>query len=768
MANATSIQGAMYRQSGQSYIAWRDLSSSSVTLIVSNVWDGVCVSWLKFTTSSPCTSIKVSFAQGTTHYNASGGKLAYKVLSSFDSSYNSKVGSSNEDGSVSVPEYNYREISFTISKNLSAGTYYIALWSIPPVSDAFSTSVYYTSSSSVSVPVSITYTPAVENKLSTSTTSGVTLTASISASPFGRTGTSLTNNSKIYTGETITVSYSISSGYMVQTHTLNGSSFNSGATHVVSGNVNVVVSATYAISSISTGNGTFGTAQTITVTRYNSSYKHTIVAYCAGRTQTIATGSSSLSISWTPDVSIMNYITSSMSSSCRIECTTLNGTTPLGTSSITVTLSLPTSGTYSVKPTPSFTSVTDPNGYASTFGGYVQSKSRIAVTVSDGLKYSASVASRSSTANGTTYNNSSFTTSVINSTSATSISTTVKDSRGQTGTASTSITILAYTAPSITTFGVHRCNSSGVPDENGSYFYASYGFTISPLNNGNTKSAVVQYRKVGDSGSWADVPITVSSYTQTGNTSPTLIDTDYSYDVRLVITDYFGSVQTTTQLSTVAATLDFYSTGDGAAFGKVAESADVLDVAWNTHVRQDLTVDGGGNVTKAETGISANIDTEYDSTLFHTAQGTTGGTFPSVSSRHGAGITLPYRNAHGNAKPDYAGQIWIPNGDMANGANEMFFRASVANSWNAWNRVAKASMFDFKDINSLPSTSAESTFVRIRSPITIGNVTIPTYTTGILISADSAADAVFIGVGTDGVYAAFRNGTSWGYARKLT
>lgn len=73
--------------------------------------------------------------------------------------------------------------------------------------------------------------------------------------------------------------------------------------------------------------------------------------------------------------------------------------------------------------------------------------------------------------------------------------------------------------------------------------------------------------------------------------------------------------------------------------------------------------------------------------MFRTTN-TTGGTFPSVSSKYGAGITLPYRNAHGNAKPDFAGQIWIPNGDMAIGADEMYFRASLANAWNPWKRVA--------------------------------------------------------------------------------
>ena len=53
-------------------------------------------------------------------------------------------------------------------------------------------------------------------------------------------------------------------------------------------------------SSLSVGNGTLGTAQTLTVTRQATSFTHTITAKCGSASTTICTKSTSTSISFTP------------------------------------------------------------------------------------------------------------------------------------------------------------------------------------------------------------------------------------------------------------------------------------------------------------------------------------------------------------------------------------------------------------------------------------------------------------------------------------
>ena len=59
----------------------------------------------------------------------------------------------------------------------------------------------------------------------------------------------------------------------------------------------------YRKSTLSASNGTLGTAQTLSVTRYSSSYTHTVTYKCGTASGTIATKSSSTSIpEWTEDL----------------------------------------------------------------------------------------------------------------------------------------------------------------------------------------------------------------------------------------------------------------------------------------------------------------------------------------------------------------------------------------------------------------------------------------------------------------------------------
>lgn len=444
----------------------------------------------------------------------------------------------------------------------------------------------------VSGAMSVTATASVLSySLSVSAGTGTTVTVNRTSSPKqGATTGTITNGATVYYSDVLNITISANSGYNLGTNTVKiGSTTSTGSgSYTVTGAVTVTATATAALTTISTGNGTFGAAQTITVTRHNSSYTHTIVASCAGQTQTIATKSSSTSISWTPAVSIMNSIKTAMSASCTLTCTTYNGNTSLGSSSVTITLSLPTSGTYSVKPTPSV-SVTDGNGYASTYGGYVQGKSTFAVTVTDGLKYSATVNTRSTAANGSTYTGTSFTTAVVKTTGSNTITATVKDSRGQTGTGSTTATVLAYSAPTISSFGVHRCDSSGNADESGGYFYCSYTVAVTNLNSRNTRKLEMRYRK-SSGGSWTTVTLlaqatVTSSSAVSGNSSAISVDQDASYNVELILTDQFGSVIRNTVLSTVPTVMDLYKDGTGVAFGKVAEVGNLMDVGWNMRLR---------------------------------------------------------------------------------------------------------------------------------------------------------------------------------------
>lgn len=80
-------------------------------------------------------------------------------------------------------------------------------------------------------------------------------------------------------------------------------------------------------------------------------------------------------------------------------------------------------------------------------------------------------------------------------------------------------------------------------------------------------------------------------------------------------------------------------------------------------------------------------NTCYDEGVYLIANGSN---CPS-GSQYGSLFVMPYRKPTGNTIPDFAVQIFIPNGDDGTKPNSMFYRTSLKNSWNAWQEVAKKS-----------------------------------------------------------------------------
>jgi len=361
----------------------------------------------------------------------------------------------------------------------------------------------------------------------------------------------------------------------------NDSSYNYGEIATSSNLPSLVVNYTYAKSTLSVSNGTFQVAQTLTVTRQNSSYTHTITASCAGVSETIVTKGTSTSISWTPSLSRYgSAIPNATSASCTLTITTYDGNTSLGSNSYTITLSMRAAD---ITPTVSL-SVVDGNGYESTYGGYIVGKSTYKVTATPSLKYGATLASTKITANGSTYTTSPATTSVITSTSQTGISATITDSRGKTASASATKTVLAYNSPAINTFTVHRSDQDGSDNSQGAYCRVDYDVSITSLNNHNTRTLKLYYKKSSVS-SYSD-PVTIT--TASGNYI-FAADTDSSYDIKLALSDNFSTTTRTLALSTAATVMDIYHDGTGVAFGKVAENGNLLDIAWPIKV-QDVGV----------------------------------------------------------------------------------------------------------------------------------------------------------------------------------
>lgn len=327
-------------------------------------------------------------------------------------------------------------------------------------------------------------------------------------------------------------------------------------------------------STLSVGNGTLGTSQTLTVTRQTTSFTHTITYTCGSASGTICSKSTSTSISFTPPLSLASQNTTGTSVSIKYTITTYNGSTSVGSNSYTKTCSIPSS----VKPSCKVT-VTDSTGKKDTFGAFVQGVSKFAVTITPTISYGSAIASYSATANGSTYTSASFTTGVLKSSGALSVSATVKDKRGRSGSATASnLTVLAYSKPTIRTFTAQRCNSDGTVNIRGSYIKVNFSATISSLNSKNQASYKLEY-KVSSASTYTSVTLTELSGVYNVNNADYIFkaDTSSSYDVRLTATDSIGSTPQATTVSTSYKFMSWRKSGTGIAFGKIVEEENAAE-----------------------------------------------------------------------------------------------------------------------------------------------------------------------------------------------
>lgn len=326
-------------------------------------------------------------------------------------------------------------------------------------------------------------------------------------------------------------------------------------------------------SSMTVGNGTLGTAQTLSVSRSSSNFTHTITYSCGSASGTIATKSSSTSISFTPPLSLASQNTSGTSVSIKYTITTYNGNTSLGSNSYTKTCTIPAS----VKPSCSI-AVSDPTGIFTKYGYYVKGKSKLAVTVTATTSYGSAIASYSSSANGAKYTSASFTTGFLTASGNGSITSTVTDKRGRTASATASYTVQNYTAPTITKMTAVRCTENGTEDEHGEFVKATFTATVTALNNKNTAAYSLRYKKTSAS-TYTEVKLTsynnVFSVTNASYIFPA--DSSFSYDVEIVVTDDFGTSRRASSASTGFSLLHWKANGRGFAVGKISEKDDYFE-----------------------------------------------------------------------------------------------------------------------------------------------------------------------------------------------
>lgn len=330
-------------------------------------------------------------------------------------------------------------------------------------------------------------------------------------------------------------------------------------------------------SSLSVGNGTLGTAQTLTVSRNSSSFTHTITYTCGSASGTIATKSSSTSISFTPPISLAAQNTSGTSVSIKYAITTYNGNTSLGSNSYTKTAAIPAS----VKPSCTI-AFSDPTGNFTKYGYYIKGKSKLAVTVTATTAQGSAIANYVTTANGTKYTSRTFTTGVLTASGSGSITSTVTDGRGRTGSANASYTVQAYNAPTISKLSAVRCTENGTQDEHGEFVKAVFSATVTALNNKNKAAYKLRYKKTSAT-TYTEVELTdLNNVYNVANKSHIFAaDSSSSYDIEITATDDFTTAKRAASASTGFSLLHWKANGRGLAVGKLSEKDDTFEIAFH-------------------------------------------------------------------------------------------------------------------------------------------------------------------------------------------
>lgn len=325
--------------------------------------------------------------------------------------------------------------------------------------------------------------------------------------------------------------------------------------------------------------GEFGDEISIHMNRKSSSFTHTVRYQFGSQSGTIATGVGT-GTTWVIPLTLMNLIPNATKGSGTIYVDTYNGSTKVGTKYCGFTATVPAS----VKPTCAL-AVSDPTGHATTYGSYVKGLSKFKVVVTPTLAYKSGIKAYSTTANGSKYTAASFTTGVLNSSGTLSVSATVTDGRGRSGSASKSLTVLNYTAPNISKLTVGRCDSDGTANEQGAYVQVTFSASVTALNNKNTATYKVRYKKTTET-SFTETTITAiqDTYSVTNRKYVFAADTGSSYDVEVSVVDNHSTATRSTSASTAFTLMHFGSDGTSIGLLKVAERSGAVDIGGDTYL----------------------------------------------------------------------------------------------------------------------------------------------------------------------------------------
>lgn len=368
--------------------------------------------------------------------------------------------------------------------------------------------------------------------------------------------------------------------------------------------INVTLGGTYYGDVTASGSGTFdtiprattptlsassvnmGASITINMPRASSAFDHTLT-YTFGNASGTIGSDLGTSKAWTVPLSLASQIPSGTSGTCTITCKTYNGSALIGTKSVSFKANVPAS----VVPTISAVSMAETvSGLAAQFGAYVQGKSKVKISITAAGAYGSIIKSYKTNVGGKDYSGASPTTGTLSSGDKT-VTITVTDSRGRTAKATRTLSVVAYAAPTIPTLSAVRALQDGTESYEGTHGKISLKFAISPVGNKNTGTYTLEY-KAKSTTSWTELQSGTGYSLNDTILTDARFGVDSAFDIRLSVTDYFGTVRKTTEIPTAFTLLDFNASGKGLAFGKVSELSEGMEIDLDMSIYKNIFMGG--------------------------------------------------------------------------------------------------------------------------------------------------------------------------------
>lgn len=176
-------------------------------------------------------------------------------------------------------------------------------------------------------------------------------------------------------------------------------------------------------------------------------------------------------------------------------------------------------------------------------------------------------------------------------------STTVAYAPGANYTGNAAITLyaiweLAYSEPTVTNLTADRCNALGELSDEGQYAKVVFNWQIDAVNSGGLTSVVIQWKQ-SSATAWNSTTAVSGGTATSGAVSKVVggntLDTEYDYDIQVVVTDAKGNATYSIVLPAMKYIIDFLSGGNGVAIGKPAYR-EGFDIAMDTYFNNNVAL----------------------------------------------------------------------------------------------------------------------------------------------------------------------------------